>query len=99
MTATVIVFVFSALSSASKGSHDSLRGLLVMLSVCRSVSLLILNAFRCLLESNSFLLGIGIGAEYPCGSVAASEQTEEEGIAKNAQNRWFALATSEFWIE
>ena len=42
-----------------------------------------------------FLLGIGIGAEYPCGSVAASEQTEEEGIEKNAQNRWFALATSE----
>ena len=42
----------------------------------------------------SFLLGIGIGAEYPCGSVAASEQTEEEGIEKNAQNRWFALATS-----
>jgi len=41
-----------------------------------------------------FLLGIGIGAEYPCGSVAASEQTEEEGISKNAQNRWFALATS-----
>ena len=43
----------------------------------------------------SFFLGIGIGAEYPCGSVAASEQSEEEGIAKNAQNRWFALATSE----
>jgi hypothetical protein len=42
----------------------------------------------------SFLLGIGIGAEYPCGSVAASEQSEEEGIAKNAQHRWFALATS-----
>jgi len=42
----------------------------------------------------SFLLGIGIGAEYPCGSVSASEQTEEEGIAKNAQHRWLALATS-----
>lgn len=45
----------------------------------------------------SFLLGIGVGAEYPCGSVAASEQSEEEGIAKNAQHRWFALATSECW--
>jgi len=42
----------------------------------------------------SFLLGIGVGAEYPCGSVAASEQSEEDGIAKNAQHRWFALATS-----
>lgn len=41
-----------------------------------------------------FLLGIGIGAEYPCGSVAASEQSEEQGIAKNAQHRWFALATN-----
>jgi hypothetical protein len=41
-----------------------------------------------------FFLGIGIGAEYPCGSVAASEQSEEKEIAKNAQHRWFALATS-----
>ncbi|GJJ08034.1 hypothetical protein Clacol_002241 [Clathrus columnatus] len=46
-----------------------------------------LTAFR-------FLLGIGIGAEYPCGSVAASEQTEEESIDKKAQHRWFALATN-----
>jgi MFS family permease len=41
-----------------------------------------------------FLLGIGVGAEYPCGSVAASEQSEGEAISKNAQNRWFALATN-----
>jgi len=41
-----------------------------------------------------FLIGIGIGAEYPCGSVAASEQSEEPGISKNAQHRWFALATN-----
>jgi len=47
-----------------------------------------------MLAAMRFLLGIGIGAEYPCGSVAASEQTEEEGISKNAQNRWFALATN-----
>jgi len=47
-----------------------------------------------MLSACRFLLGIGVGAEYPCGSVAASEQTEEEGIAKNAQNRWFALATN-----
>lgn len=44
--------------------------------------------------TSRFLLGIGVGAEYPCGSVAASEQSEEEAVAKNAQNRWFALATS-----
>lgn len=41
-----------------------------------------------------FLLGIGVGAEYPCGSVAASEQSEGDAVAKNAQNRWFALATN-----
>ncbi|KAH9945300.1 metabolite transporter [Epithele typhae] len=41
-----------------------------------------------------FFLGIGVGAEYPCGSVAASEQSEEPGINKNAQHRWFALATN-----
>lgn len=44
--------------------------------------------------THSFLLGIGVGAEYPCGSVSASEQSEEPGISKNAQHRWFALATS-----
>ncbi|KAJ7093411.1 MFS Git1p-related glycerophosphoinositol and glycerophosphocholine permease [Mycena belliarum] len=41
-----------------------------------------------------FFLGIGIGAEYPCGSVSASEQTEGKTIAKNAQHRWFTLATN-----
>ncbi|PVF97948.1 MFS general substrate transporter [Serendipita vermifera] len=46
-----------------------------------------LSAFR-------FLLGIGVGAEYPCGSVAAAEQSEDEGVAKNAQHRWFVLATN-----
>ncbi|KAI0261254.1 metabolite transporter [Gloeopeniophorella convolvens] len=47
-----------------------------------------------MLSACRFLLGIGVGAEYPCGSVAASEQSEEDGIAKNAQHRWFALATN-----
>jgi MFS family permease len=41
-----------------------------------------------------FLLGIGVGAEYPCGSVAASERSEEKDIAKMSQHRWFALATN-----
>ena len=35
-----------------------------------------------------------MGAEYPCGSVAASEQSEGDTISKKAQNRWFALATN-----
>ncbi|KIM32935.1 hypothetical protein M408DRAFT_20266 [Serendipita vermifera MAFF 305830] len=41
-----------------------------------------------------FLLGIGVGAEYPCGSVAAAEQSEDVGVSKAAQHRWFALATN-----
>ncbi|KAF8887377.1 major facilitator superfamily domain-containing protein [Infundibulicybe gibba] len=47
-----------------------------------------------MLSACRFLLGIGVGAEYPCGSVAASEQSEEEKIEKNAQHRWLALATN-----
>ncbi|KAH7921614.1 MFS general substrate transporter [Leucogyrophana mollusca] len=41
-----------------------------------------------------FMLGIGVGAEYPCGSVPASEQSEEGVVSKSAQNRWVALATN-----
>ncbi|KAK0485179.1 MFS Git1p-related glycerophosphoinositol and glycerophosphocholine permease, partial [Armillaria novae-zelandiae] len=47
-----------------------------------------------MLAACRFLLGIGIGAEYPCGSVAASENSEESTISKNAQHRWFTLATN-----
>jgi len=39
------------------------------------------------LSAYRFLLGVGVGAEYPCGSVAASEQSEEEGISKRAQHQ------------
>ena len=45
-----------------------------------------------------FLVGIGIGAEYPCGAVAASEQAEEEVHVKRARYRWLVLATSEYSI-
>ncbi|KAF8956216.1 MFS Git1p-related glycerophosphoinositol and glycerophosphocholine permease [Flammula alnicola] len=47
-----------------------------------------------MLSAMRFLLGIGIGAEYPCGSVSASEQSEGASISKRAQHRWFALATN-----
>ncbi|KAH7927907.1 MFS general substrate transporter [Leucogyrophana mollusca] len=47
-----------------------------------------------MLSACRFLLGIGVGAEYPCGTVSASEQSEEEGISKNAQHRWLVLATN-----
>ncbi|KAG1896505.1 major facilitator superfamily domain-containing protein [Suillus fuscotomentosus] len=53
-----------------------------------------LDGMLAMLIACRFLLGIGVGAEYPCGSVAASEQSEEEGIAKNSQHRWLVLATN-----
>ncbi|KAF8223841.1 MFS Git1p-related glycerophosphoinositol and glycerophosphocholine permease [Tricholoma matsutake] len=53
-----------------------------------------LGGLLSMLSAMRFLLGIGIGAEYPCGSVSASEQSEEPGISKRAQHRWFALATN-----
>ncbi|KIK62445.1 hypothetical protein GYMLUDRAFT_260189 [Collybiopsis luxurians FD-317 M1] len=41
-----------------------------------------------------FFLGIGVGAEYPCGSVSASERSEEKDIARRSQHRWVVLATN-----
>ncbi|KAG6826519.1 hypothetical protein H0H92_015490 [Tricholoma furcatifolium] len=52
------------------------------------------NGLLSMLSAMRFFLGIGLGAEYPCGSVAASEQSEEEVIHKNSWHRWLALATS-----
>ncbi|KAG6882740.1 hypothetical protein C0995_013900 [Termitomyces sp. Mi166 len=46
-----------------------------------------------MLSAMRFFLGIGLGAEYPSGSVSASEQSEEEFMPKNARYRWLALAT------
>lgn len=94
MAATGIVALFSGLSAASSGAHHSVGGMLAMLSACRSV-LYISPVYSSDLFRRRFLLGIGVGAEYPCGSVSASEQSEESTISKNAQHRWFALATSE----
>ncbi|KAK0554557.1 glycerophosphoinositol permease [Tilletia horrida] len=41
-----------------------------------------------------FLIGIAIGAEYPAGSVAASENTEGDGVNKKRQQMYFSLATN-----
>ncbi|KNZ76910.1 putative metabolite transport protein [Termitomyces sp. J132] len=46
-----------------------------------------------MLSAMRFFLGIGVGAEYPCGSVAASEQSEEPVISHHARHRWLGLAT------
>ncbi|SNX82971.1 related to GIT1 - Glycerophosphoinositol transporter also able to mediate low-affinity phosphate transport [Melanopsichium pennsylvanicum] len=46
------------------------------------------------LSAYRFIIGIAIGAEYPSGSVAASENTEGEGVAKNRQQMYFIIATN-----
>lgn len=46
------------------------------------------------LSAYRFFGGIGIGAEYPSGSVAAAENTEEKSVPSKAQNGLFALATN-----
>ncbi|MBW0504631.1 hypothetical protein O181_044346 [Austropuccinia psidii MF-1] len=46
------------------------------------------------LSAYRFFGGIGIGAEYPSGSVAAAENTEQDSVPTKAQNGIFALATN-----
>lgn len=46
------------------------------------------------LSAYRFIIGIAIGAEYPSGSVAASENTESEGVNKNRQQMYFIIATN-----
>ncbi|ORY74744.1 major facilitator superfamily domain-containing protein [Leucosporidium creatinivorum] len=41
-----------------------------------------------------FLIGIGIGAEYPAGSVACAESTEDPAINQKHQHRLFVLASN-----
>lgn len=77
-------------------ASTTIIGLFAFLSACSQGAHNSVHGLVACLTAFRFFIGIGIGAEYPCGSVAASEQTEEEGIAKNAQHRWFALATSVF---
>ncbi|KXN81580.1 hypothetical protein AN958_04419 [Leucoagaricus sp. SymC.cos] len=52
-----------------------------------------LSGMLAMLSAMRFLVGIGIGAEYPCGSVSAAEQSEEENVYRYAQHRWVALST------
>lgn len=44
------------------------------------------------LTAYRFFMGIGIGGEYPAGSVAAAESTGE--LKKGHRNRWFIMFTN-----
>jgi len=49
--------------------------------------------WKCLIAYR-FLLGIGIGAEYPSGSVAGAENCEDEGVPKKHQQKLIVGATN-----
>lgn len=51
-----------------------------------------LNGMFAALTAYRFLVGIGIGGEYPAGSVACSEATGE--LKAGTRNRWFILFTN-----
>lgn len=51
-----------------------------------------LDGMTSALTAYRVLVGIGIGGEYPAGSVAASEATAE--LKRGTRNRWFIFATN-----
>ena len=51
-----------------------------------------MGAMLAALTAYRFLLGIGIGGEYPAGSVACVESTGE--LEAGSRNRWFILFTN-----
>ncbi|OJD14170.1 hypothetical protein AJ78_05457 [Emergomyces pasteurianus Ep9510] len=50
------------------------------------------NGIFAALTAYRFFLGVGIGGEYPAGSVAAAESTGE--LKKGHRNRWFVMFTN-----
>lgn len=51
-----------------------------------------INGMFAALTAYRFFIGIGIGGEYPAGSVACSEATGE--LKSGTRNRWFVLFTN-----
>lgn len=46
------------------------------------------------LEAYRFIIGVAIGAEYPAGSVACSENTEAKSVNPGRQQMYFIMATN-----
>jgi MFS family permease len=77
MSLIISTCIMIVFSALSAGSYGAGGSLGGMLAA--------LTAYR-------FLVGIGIGGEYPAGSVAASEATGE--LKPGHRNRWFIFATN-----
>lgn len=55
---------------------------------------------HCSMNIEEFLMnGILLGGEYPTGSVAAAENTEDPGIPKVRQQRLFVLGESSYLLQ
>ncbi|ODV97485.1 hypothetical protein PACTADRAFT_47396 [Pachysolen tannophilus NRRL Y-2460] len=74
ITSTVILIVFTILTSGSWGYKGSINGMLAALTAYR------------------FFLGIGIGGEYPAGSVACAEASSL--LPPGKRNRYFCWFTN-----
>jgi MFS family permease len=58
----------------------------------RTLCRLLRSSWFAALTAYRFFLGIGIGGEYPAGSVAAAESTGE--LKSGHRNRWFIMFTN-----
>lgn len=89
---TLIIILFAALATGSYGAGGSPSGLLAalvayrfLLGIGKTLSLLTIYA--------SVLTGrLGIGGEYPAGSVGCAESTGE--LKSGSRNKWFILFTN-----
>lgn len=97
LAASVIMIVGSALCAGAYGAGGSIEGMFAALIVYRLItgigSALVVSRAPAQARQLIFL-GYAVGAEYPSGSVAASESTENVGVPARWQHGLFVLATN-----
>jgi MFS family permease len=89
-TSTIIIILFAILGTASYGAGGNPNGLLTALVVYRFF--LGIGWYSTLLSKEASLTLIGIGGEYPAGSVGCAESTGE--LKEGTRNKWFILFTN-----
>ncbi|KAK0531497.1 glycerophosphoinositol permease [Tilletia horrida] len=98
--ASIWLALFSVLSAGAWGAGGSIDGLFACRTYFSAVYAIRLGLTRLLtfilitVIAYRFIQGIAIGAEYPAGSVACSENTEAPGVNKKRQQMYFSLATN-----
>jgi hypothetical protein len=106
LAASVIMIVGSALCAGAYGAGGSIDGMFAALIVYRLITgigsalvgriqlALAWPATRPHKYRKLIFLWLAVGAEYPSGSVAASESTENVGVPARWQHGLFVLATN-----